>query len=237
MRALRAAFGYFSIVPVGAAGSPDALAMAWLPFVGAVLGAIAGGLALLVDAHAPHAFAVATAFGAMIVLTGALHVDGFLDVCDAAFARVTVERRFAILKDPSHGTFAAAGFAVLVVGWLAALWSLPGSVYPFALASVAASARWGSVVHALYAPYGGGASTNAFTARPPLALIALGLVLIAALAWPLGVRGAWSAIAAVVTAALAIAFARGRFGGALTGDAYGFAICISEVASLLVLAW
>ena len=236
MRALRAAFGYFSIVPAGAADSPDATAMAWLPFVGAVIGAVAGGLAMLVDANGPHAVAVATAFGATIVLTGALHVDGFLDVCDAAFARVPVERRFAILKDPRHGTFAAAGFAVLAVAWLAALWSLGGDVYPLALAFAAASARWASVVHALYAPYGGGASTNAFTARPPFALIALGLVLLAALAWPLGARGAWSLLTAVVTAALAIAFARGRFGGALTGDAYGFSICIAEVAALLVVA-
>jgi adenosylcobinamide-GDP ribazoletransferase len=223
------------VLPVGAAGPPDAAALAWLPFVGAVLGALAGLAGAAVAAHAPHALAVAVAFGATIVLTGAVHVDGFLDGCDAFFAPVPVERRFEILKDPRHGTFALAGLAVIAAVWLAALWSIPPASFPAALACAAASARWGAAMHALFVPYGG-ATATAFARPPPLAMIALGLALVVVLAWLLGRSGAVAAAAAVVAAALAIGWIRSRLAGALTGDGYGFAIVVAELAALVALA-
>jgi adenosylcobinamide-GDP ribazoletransferase len=169
------------------------------------------------------------------VLTGAVHVDGFLDGCDALFAPVSVERRLEILKDPRHGSFAVAGFAVVAAVWLAALWSIAPASLPLALACAGASARLGAVVHALYVPYGG-ATASALTRRPPLPILALGLVLVVALAWPLGARGAVAVVAAFTAAALAIVWIRGRLAGAITGDGYGFAIVVAEVAALVALA-
>ncbi|HEY0613568.1 MAG TPA: adenosylcobinamide-GDP ribazoletransferase [Candidatus Elarobacter sp.] len=235
LRALRSAFAYFSVLPVGTGGAPDAAALAWLPFVGAAAGALAGFAGALTAAHAPHALAVAVAFGATIVLTGAVHLDGFLDGCDAFFAPVPVERRFAILKDPGHGTFALAGIAVAGAFWVAALSALAAPALPLALACAAASARWGAILHALYVPYGG-ATASAFVRRPPFAVLVLGLALVVALAWPLGPRGAVAAVVALATSALAVTWVRGRLGGAITGDGYGFAITVAEVSALVTLA-
>jgi adenosylcobinamide-GDP ribazoletransferase len=232
---LRSALSYFSVLPAGAADAPDAAALAWLPVVGALLGALAGLAAQATAAHSTHVLAVAVAFGATIVLTGAVHVDGFLDGCDAFFAPVPVARRLEILKDPRHGTFAVAGFAVVAAVWLAALWSIPPAAFPVALACAAASARWSAAVHALYVPYGG-ATASAFARRPPLTVLALGLLLVAALAWVLGRRGAVAVVAAFAVAALAIVWIRGRLAGAITGDGYGFAIVVAEVAALVALA-
>jgi adenosylcobinamide-GDP ribazoletransferase len=235
-RALRSAFAYFSIIPVGRTDDPDGRAVAWLPLVGAALGALAGTAALGASRIGPHAIAVAIAFGATIVLTGAIHLDGFLDGCDAVFASVSPQRRLEILKDPRHGTFALAGLAVLMPLWLAALWTLAPPTYPLALAFAAACSRWSAVVHAVRAPVlRPGATTSALAKPPPLATLALCAILVVALAVPFAWRGAAAVAAAAIVAAAALSWSRVRFGGHLAGDAYGFAIVLAEVAVLLVL--
>jgi adenosylcobinamide-GDP ribazoletransferase len=173
-----------------------------------------------------------------IVLTGALHVDGFLDGCDAFFASVDPARRLEILRDPHHGTYALAGGAVVGVFWLAALWSLPVIVLPLGLACAAASARLGAVAHALFVRYGRPAEpTRAFAEPPSLAPLVLGALVVVALAAALGAaRGTAVVVASLAVAAIAAAFARARLGGGLTGDAYGFAIVLAEVAGLSALA-
>ncbi|HEV3086865.1 MAG TPA: adenosylcobinamide-GDP ribazoletransferase [Candidatus Elarobacter sp.] len=237
IRALRAAFSYFTILPFGTAEPPDAVALAWLPLVGAVVGAIAGTAAYLVAYVAPPAVAVAVAFGLSIVLSGAIHLDGFLDGCDAFFASVSPERRLEILKDPRHGTFALAGFAVIAVFWLAALWSLDPLTYPLALALTGAASRWSAVIHALWFAYGrAGTPPRALERKPPFAVLAIGAVLVALLAFALRAPGCAAAFVALIVAAGAITWARVRLGGGVVGDAYGFTIVIAEVAALVTLA-
>ncbi|MDB5042633.1 MAG: cobV [Candidatus Eremiobacteraeota bacterium] len=237
MRSLRAALSYFSILPGGVAAPVDSAAIAWLPFVGATVGGIAGSLALAVSHTAPPALAVAAAFGAGVVLTGAIHLDGFLDGCDAFFASVTAQRRREILKDPRHGTFAVAGAAVLVVVWVAALSSLSAARLPAALALAGASARWGAVVHAVRLPFVRGIPEFAARAdRPPLAVLALGFALTVILAVPLGIAGAIAAAVAIASAAICMLWAESRLGGVRAGDVYGFAITVAEVAALVSLA-
>jgi len=237
---LRAAFSYFTILPAGTTAAPDADALAWLPLVGAVVGALAGGAAYAVALIAPHGLAVATAFGLTIILTGAIHLDGFLDCCDALFASAPPARRLEILKDPHHGTFALAGFAVAGVAWLAALGVLAPASYPLALAVSGAAARWSSVIHARWSPYARADAPPALAQRPPMRVLApsggILLSLAAALGAPKHAAGLAAALAALVAAAAALAFARARLGGGLVGDAYGFAIVVAEVAALIVLA-
>ncbi|HEY4440903.1 MAG TPA: adenosylcobinamide-GDP ribazoletransferase, partial [Candidatus Elarobacter sp.] len=190
--------------------------------VGAAVGAAAGALAMAA-AHLSPALGIAVAFALSIVLTGAVHLDGFADGCDAFFAPVAPERRREILKDPRHGTFALAGVAVLVVLWIAALASIEPRAYPVVLAVAAAAARWGAV------------------ARMPGTLrIVIFVELIAIFALSLlapSPRGAViEAAAGFVAAALVLIWARERIAGASSGDAYGFAIAIAEVAALIAYA-
>jgi adenosylcobinamide-GDP ribazoletransferase len=230
------ALAYFTIAPVGAREAPDAGALAALPLVGALTGAIAGAAARGVAALAPHPLAVATAFGLSIVLTGALHLDGFLDSCDALFASVCPERRLEILKDPRHGTFAVAGFAVLAAFWLAALWALPIARLPATLACSGALARWATVLNAYFVPYArAGAPTRAFENTPPLPSIILeGSGILAAASWLWSVPPACALVAAAAAAALLGGdWARRRLGGGVTGDAYGFLITALEVLILV----
>jgi adenosylcobinamide-GDP ribazoletransferase len=162
-----------------------------------------------------------------IVLTGALHVDGFLDTCDAAFAAVSAQRRREILKDPHHGTFAIAAFAVLCAGWLAALWSIDPQRLPLALAFAAAAARWTTVGVAFVVPYGAGT-------LPPRTVHAAMGILTLALGWSYWGHAVLLIAAGGITFAAAF-WLKSRFGGRLNGDCYGFLIVCTEVAILAAL--
>ena len=205
--------------------------------MGAFLGALAGSAGEALAHLTTRALAVGSAFAFTLVLSGALHLDGFLDGCDAFFACVPPERRLEILDDPRHGTFALTGLAIVVALWLAALWSVPPARYPLALALAAASARGSSVIHALYAPYARPLRTRAFEGRPSTIVLSLGLLLSAALAIPFGSRGAIALVATAGLAALCVSWIRTRLGGGLAGDAYGFTIVVSELCALVVLSW
>lgn len=178
----------------------------------------------------------AAVFALSIALTGALHVDGFLDTADAVFAPVPAARRLEILKDPRRGSFAIAAFAVAAALWLAALATLPAARYPAAVALAAGCARFGAVANALVFPYGRPASRPpAFARRPSPAILALAVLALTACSFAAG-PWAWTLVVASPAAGLAAgAWLARRFGGGLVGDHYGFAIVALEVAALCAL--
>ncbi len=210
--------------------------MAWLPVVGAVTGALAGSAGWLVGLVAPHPLAAATAFAATLILTGAIHLDGFLDCCDALFASVPVARRLEILRDPRHGTFALAGFGVLAALWLGALVSIRPVEYPWVLAFAGATARLGAVLNAYALPYSGaGRSPRAFERRPAAAVVGIGFLAAAACT---AYRPLLLAVlpGAVVAALVLGRAAAARLGGALVGDVYGAIVTFVEALALAVAA-
>jgi len=237
---MRDAFSYFSILPAGVRGAPRAGALAWLPLVGAVTGGIAGGLAQLAAPLVGRPVSIALAFGLSIVLTGALHVDGFLDASDALGASVSPERRREILADPRHGTFAVANFAVAAALWLAALASLAPERLALGVAAAAAAARWSIVWLAYGAPYGqagdaaGSTLARATQARPPWPVSALMTLLVAGLAFAYAPWAGLAPLAGLCVLAGAPA-ARRRLGGVLSGDLYGAGIVVAEILVLLAL--
>lgn len=143
LRDLGASFSYFSILPIPHGdAAPDDGAIGYLPVVGAVIGALAGlgayGIAILT--HAQVAAAI-TAWVLSIALSGAIHIDGFIDCCDGLFAMVAPERRLEIMRDPHHGSYAIVGMAMISVLWLYALAHIPASTMPAVLAIVGFFAR------------------------------------------------------------------------------------------------
>jgi adenosylcobinamide-GDP ribazoletransferase len=240
LRGLGGALAYYTVLPAGryATGeAPDVAALEWLPFVGAIVGALAGfaGYAAFGWLHVPWAFVVSWALA--IGLTGALHVDGFLDACDGLFASVSTQRRLEILRDARHGTFAVVGMAILAAFWLAALAAIAPSRYPLVLAFSGAAARLAVMPIALGFPYAAsGAMTRTFAVRPsPFALV-LNLALVEALAWAIA---PWALVllpAAVVAAWAGAVWASRRLDEALTGDVYGALIVTIEVLVLLALS-
>ncbi len=241
LAAAAAAFSYFTVIPLGASrdAGPDALALSFLPLVGAVVGAAGGAVGLLAWhlTHAPVATAI-SAWIACIALTGAIHVDGFLDSCDALLATADAERRLEILRDPRHGTFAVVGMAMLSACWIAALAALDPHRLPLELAFSGSLARASGVVNAWIFPYGrAGVPTRAFESRPNAAIFAI-------LAIGIAVLAVWISPAVLVACAIAPAiavvlgwWAARRLGGGLVGDVYGAIVVVAEVAVLVSLPY
>ena len=143
LRALAAGFSYFSILPIPhTVAPPDDDAIALLPIVGLVVGGLAGYSAygIVLVTHSQLVAAI-TAWILSIGLSGAIHVDGFLDCCDGLFAMAPAEKRLEIMRDPHHGTYAIVGMAMLSVLWLYALVQIPASLMPAVLALTGCFAR------------------------------------------------------------------------------------------------
>ncbi len=228
MNALRTAVAYFSILPAGFAGAPRSGALAALPFVGIAIGGLAGTLGWLANFVVPAPLAIVVAFAASLVLSGAIHLDGFLDACDALFASVPAERRFEILKDPRHGTFALAGLAIVVPAWLGAIAVIPPAAWPWSLAFCAGAARAAAVANAVRFPYAGGE-------RPNIIALALAVLAGAACCW----LHPWLALLLIPAFAVALLIGNwcaSRLDGVLVGDCYGAIVVVLDVTLLASIA-
>jgi len=218
LRALGDAFSYFSILPLRSSESaPDDAAIAFLPLVGLVIGALAGyaayGIGLLT--HSQLAAAIA-AWVLSIALSGAIHVDGFLDCCDGLFAMAPPEKRLEIMRDPHHGSYAIVGMAILSVLWLYALAQVPATIMP------------------AFLPIVGFLGRLAVAVVRTRAAIAVGVVPLAVVFfWPPRFAAIVLVGIGILTTGIVTIFARHRLGGVLSGDCYGAAIVVTEVGLLL----
>ncbi|MGZ3510488.1 MAG: adenosylcobinamide-GDP ribazoletransferase [Vulcanimicrobiaceae bacterium] len=239
-RAALSAFAYFSVVPLGrfsAGPAPDPRSLTFLPLVGAVVGALAGLVAAGVLHAAGPAWATIGALAASLLLTGAIHFDGFLDSCDGLFVTATPDRRLEILRDPRHGTFAFTGGALAIAAWWVALSGVIHTAsLPLAIAFCCALARLAAVTNAWVFPYARPAVTRAFAATPSIGTFAVMLLGVALLGWFLRGPVMLALIPCSIALALAVGwFASRRLGGGLTGDVYGFIVVIIEIGALAVL--
>jgi len=96
----------------------------WYPVIGLLLGAVLGGWTALLTGFCPAAISAFLVLLCWVILTGALHLDGFCDLCDGLFGGHAPEDRLRIMKDPHLGTFGLAGGVLLLLGKFVVLWQL-----------------------------------------------------------------------------------------------------------------
>ena len=73
------------------------------PLVGLLLGGILAAADALLGLQWPIPIRCTLVLGLWIILTGALHLDGFLDSCDGLLGGETPERRMEIMRDERVG--------------------------------------------------------------------------------------------------------------------------------------
>ncbi|MBN2751229.1 MAG: adenosylcobinamide-GDP ribazoletransferase [Rhodospirillaceae bacterium] len=102
-------------LPAGSAArnNPLATAMRTFPLAGAMIGLI-GGLTFVAASAlgAPHALAGVLGVAATVLLTGALHEDGFADIADGFGGGLTRERKMDIMRDSRVGTYGGAALVL-----------------------------------------------------------------------------------------------------------------------------
>ena len=85
------------------------------PIMGLGIGAALFGLDRLFDLFLPTALGSALLIVALVLLTGANHLDGFMDSCDGMVAGRSPQERLAIMRDSRVGSFGVVGVLCLLL--------------------------------------------------------------------------------------------------------------------------
>ncbi len=214
-----------------------AQAMAWFSVVGLMLGGVLALADMALRAVFPLAVGAALLLVVWVALTGALHLDGFLDCCDGLLAARPPEKRLEILRDTQVGAFAVVGGICLLLLKFTALLELPVGCRMAALFIVPALTRAAMVYAAHAYPYARQESGLGQLFREELAWRQVALaaaIAVAAAGLVLGVVGLALAFC-VWLMTVAIAWWVQRRIPGLTGDVYGAINELTEVGALLFL--
>lgn len=113
------AISMFTIIPLPKHEWNDAGAkhiLKFYPLIGLVVGCSTYVLyKLLVGIDASIIIISAITMIIPYVITGMLHLDGYMDVCDALLSRRDKNEKIRILKDPNTGAFSVISLAILFV--------------------------------------------------------------------------------------------------------------------------
>ncbi len=208
----------------------------YFPVVGLIIGGILVALYWLISFILPVAVVNALLIVLLVAVTGALHLDGFVDTCDGLAVQPTVEDRWRVMHDSRVGAFGIIGVVLLLLVKYVSLSNVPGSLMIATLLFLPVVSRW-AMVYAVFAyPYARpsglgkvlkqGLGWRGFTMATVITLaVALAMFPLWHFTGLVVMPGVW--ITAVV---MAVIFKR-KFAG-LTGDNYG---AINEIAEVVVL--
>lgn len=115
-------------LPAGKAARshPLATAMRTFPVAGALIGLVGGLVFVAASAlGAPHPLCGVLAIAATVLLTGALHEDGFADIADGFGGGYERERKMEIMRDSRVGTYGGAALVLSLLIRATAAGSLP----------------------------------------------------------------------------------------------------------------
>lgn len=238
LHAVAAAVMFFTRLPVpaGWGTTRDDLqrAAAYFPLVGWLAGAVAAGVWWLAGRWWPAGVASGLSLAATLLLTGAMHEDGFADVCDGFGGGYTKARVLEIMRDSRIGAFGAIGVVVMLGLKWQAVTALPPALAPAVLVAAHVVSRAASTTLMTTLPYVREESVKA----KPLATdlrggrLALVLATAAAALMLLPARCWWAVLVLVIVRAVLARWLRRRIGG-YTGDCLGAAQQVSEVAFYL----
>ena len=146
LKAFCMSFSMFCAIPTPFAhvweDSVRSLMLVVFPLVGTVIGAVWSGTGVLMRYFGcPHLFAAAILTLLPYWLSGGIHLDGFMDCCDAVFSRRPLEKKREILKDSHVGSFAVMSLSMLLLIGFAAFASFDGSENLWILVLVATASR------------------------------------------------------------------------------------------------
>lgn len=240
----RNAVRFLTILPVRSV--PGEMAPDWLtrclkysPLVGAGIGLASSLVWLIANELWDSTIAALLAIAASIVLTGALHEDGFADTFDGFGGGWSIEKRLTIMKDSRIGTYGALALGLGVALRIAALAALSPWAGAAVLIAAHAAARAAPSFVMLKLSYSGDVAAMKVPyvqSRPRADELLFVLVVTAAAAVPLALISVISIAAgwicgAVLAAALA-AWSRRLIGG-YTGDVLGAIEQMFEIGFLL----
>lgn len=239
-RSLIAAFSMFSRIPMPkmrGEGTPRYM-MCFFPLVGVVLGGVVWCAFSILDRIGWETrILTATVLTILpILITGGIHMDGWMDTHDAIHSWKSREERLAILKDPHVGAFAVISAIAYILLTVAGFTEVTAGT----IGAVSASFVLSRVLSALSVVTFPKATSNGSVkdmgdgaARSVRVILVAELVILSALMILLFHRiGTASLIAGVLVFVYYYWMSMRRFGG-ITGDLAGYFLCLCELMILL----
>lgn len=228
------ALAFLTVFPVAPGPrAPTGPARAYFPAVGLALGGIVAAIDLGARQVLPSPVVGALLMVAILVLTRAIHTEGFLDTCDGLLGGSTKAKRLSILRDTHIGAFAAIGGAALLIAKWAALSEVPAGLRPELLIVFPCLSRFGMLIAMAAFPYARreGVGTP-FQVDANWTQIAFGIATAGGAAWLFMGFGGLAVLCGVVVMSLGIGrWVAGMLGG-MTGDTYG---AVNEICEVVVL--
>lgn len=233
------AISFYTRIPINRPLNYDWLAAAsiYLPVIGWLVGAMTALVFYSAALLWPVPSAVLLSFSVGLLLTGALHEDGFADMCDGFGGGHDKAQILTIMQDPRLGSFGAIGLIILLLLKISALCALPASQTPWILLAGHSLSRFAPLWlmhHYEYARIGASKSQQAVMR---LSLGDLGFAAIFALL-PLLLLPKLCAIALLPMALMTLSLGRyfNRRIQGYTGDCLGASQQISETVFYLSLS-
>jgi adenosylcobinamide-GDP ribazoletransferase len=203
--------------------------------VGLIIGLILVGLSLLLMLFLPSAVADVLLVAALAAISGAFHLDGFIDTCDGMAGGKTVEERWRIMKDSRAGSFGIIGVCLLFLVKYVSLSNVPDSWLVETLVLMPVISRW-AMVYAVFAyPYAKPSGLGkAFKQEARWWRFLIATVITLVVVFVLGrLTGLILMFVIWVIVVAMAAYLKSKFGG-LTGDTYGAINEVAEVCFLIL---
>ena len=239
-----AALQFLTIIPLPRRRevSPEDLgrSIGYFPVVGLIIGLILAGLNWLLGLFLPPAVVNVLLIVYLVVISGALHLDGFADTCDGIAGHKTPEARWQVMHDSRAGAFGIVGICLLLLVKYVSLNNVPETSLTATLILMPVVSRW-AMVYAIFAypyarPSGLGKIFKQGTSWPRLlmaTLISLVVVILAGLAGLAIILGLAIMLAIWIMVLIMATYLKRKFAG-LTGDTYGAVNEVAEVGVLIL---
>jgi adenosylcobinamide-GDP ribazoletransferase len=242
-----AAVQFLTRIPVPSpAYSADSLAhsVKFFPVVGFLVGASAALVHLLLAPHWPRVVVAFLVLTYLCLVTGFIHEDGLADAADGFGGGWSRDKILEIMRDSRIGSYGAAALTLSLLSRILLLSSLPLALVVQYLIATRVLSQWTTLPLSFYfssarAPSEGGADgQGARIARITSlgSLIAGTIFSFAVVIALLRARAAFAIGAAIVVTLASGLYFQKRIGG-VTGDCFGAANQIAEVAVYLCGAW
>ena len=209
----------------------------FLPVVGLEIGAILAAIAWLCRLLNLPALVTGLLLCAYpYIVTGFIHLDGYMDVTDAVKSWRDLERRREILKDSHVGSFAVIGIALLLLAQFAFFASVPADANYLILLFVPAVSRCCSAL-AVTGLKPMSTSQYADQKKPKSHIVVLSLMLAIFLAAGFLLCGKYGFALVGCLAGFGLALRRGyKSLDGMNGDISGYALTIGELCAVAVYA-
>lgn len=209
----------------------------FIPFVGTVIGAVwavCAYLMRLISVPSMLMAAVMTVYP--YLLSGFIHLDGFMDCCDAILSRRDLPERQRILKDSHTGAFAVICVIIVFILGFGSFADF-GDKNVWLLIFIPAAARCPSAISVLsFKPMGTSGYAGAFNGTSGAYKSAAWCIAAIAAILPIVIFGVSGlcALASQIAAFIAILYGRKQLDG-MSGDISGYGITIGELAGVVAL--